>query len=209
VPASPDRWVPPVSEGPRPRSLHISLPFPGGAGLSASISSRTRPLPPLLGGFALSALAARLYIHWQADPTCQPPSLTTRSRTPPWTRPCRAFFGRSPHAPDFFLEPALTRSLPSLSSVPQPTPSHLSLAPSAQLWSTAVVRRPFRGRRRVPVASIALVIFASSPATRDTLWFSPAPLFPLVRSPDFSPCSRVSATVHQGPRGVLAIAQVL
>jgi hypothetical protein len=56
--------------------------------------------------------------HWSASSR----SLTSRSRTPPWTRPRHAFLGHSPNAPDLLLETTLTRSLPSLSSAPSRPP---------------------------------------------------------------------------------------
>jgi hypothetical protein len=61
--------------------------------------------------------------------------------TPPCARP---LFG------------ARTHSLTSLTQKrPQQTPSHLSLATRAHLWSTAVVCHPFSGHCRAPIASIA------------------------------------------------------
>jgi hypothetical protein len=136
-----------------------------------------------------SLTPARAIHHGRAHVSCFP-------TTPPHARPPS--------------KPAPTRSLPSLSSTPQLTPSHLSLALRTHPWSTVVVCRPFRGRRRAPVVSIAPVSSASSPATQDTLWFAPNTSISLCsRSPDFSPHSRASATVDQGPRCVLIVAQAL
>jgi hypothetical protein len=91
------------------------------------------------------------------------------------------------------FEPVPTCSLPSPSSAPLQTPSHPSLALRAHTWSTAAVRHPFCDRRRALVVYIAPVIFASSPATQDTLWFAPSPFNSLCScSPDFSSRSRAS-----------------
>jgi hypothetical protein len=95
-------------------------------------------------------------------------SLTSRPRTPPWTRPSRVFPGHSLRT--WPLSGARTHLLTPLAQLrPQQTPLHLSLAPRVHLWSFAVVRRPFHGRRRAPVTSVATVSSASSPVMWDTL----------------------------------------
>jgi hypothetical protein len=167
TPASPDRWVPPVSEGPSPRTCSLSFPLPGGAGLSALVPSCSCP-------FSLATWWVRPY---SADrPFVSPllqvrgphlsttsPSLTSRPRTPPWTRPCRTFLGHSPTRPSSFWSPHSLAHSPR-SIAPQQTPSLLSLAQCAHPWNSIVVCRPFCGRRRAPVASVALVSSPSSPA---------------------------------------------
>jgi hypothetical protein len=58
------------------------------------------------------------------------------------------------------------------------------------------VRRLFYGRRRARVAPVASVSSASPSATRDTPRFAPSPSgLPGPRSPEFSQCSRSSATI--------------
>jgi hypothetical protein len=97
------------------------------------------------------------------------PSLISRPRIPPWMRPLRAFLGHSPTRPTSFWSPHSFSHSPR-SVAPPADP----LAPRAHPWSTAVVRRSFRGRLRAPIASTAPVSSASSPATRDTLWIAPS-----------------------------------
>jgi hypothetical protein len=194
-------------------TLALSLPLSDGASLSALVLSRTRSLP-LSARWDRSVSADHPFAHVPSlargpHLSASSPSLTSRSRTPPWKRPRHTFPGHFPHTPDLFLEPTPTRSLPSLSCAPSRAP-RTSLAPRAHPLSSATVPRPFSGRRRAPIASVALVSFASSPATRDTLWFAPSPsISPGSRSPDFLPRSRVSVVIDQGPRGVLVVAQAL
>jgi hypothetical protein len=173
--------------------------------LSAPISSRVRSLS--LCPWARSVNIDRPFAYAPSlargsHLSDTSPSLTSRPRTPSWTRPHRAFSGHSPTCPTYFWSPHSLAHSPR--SVAPPTdPSHLSLAPCAHPWSTTIVHRPVRGRRRAPVTSIALMNSASSPATRDTLWFAPSPSISLgSRSPNFS--SRCA--IDQGPCCVLAIA---
>jgi hypothetical protein len=116
VPASPDRWVPPVSDGPRPRSLPLSLPLPGGAGLSAPVSSRALasslcPVGSLYQRWP--PVRVRALVGLRTPPISHLPFLTSCPRTPSWTRPRRAF-------PDFFpTRPTSFWSLHSLAHSPR------------------------------------------------------------------------------------------
>jgi hypothetical protein len=97
------------------------------------------------------------------------------------------------HAPDLFLAPAPTHSLPSLSCAPSRSPrsslshrAHTSAAPSWSIvHSMATVEL---------VSSVASVSSASSPATRDTLWFAPSPSISL---------SSCSPNLHHAAEGCL------
>jgi hypothetical protein len=179
------------------RSLPLSLSLPSGASLSAPVSLRVRWLP----------LAAQWVLSISADHpfACSPslvrgphlsassPLLTSRPRTPPWTRPRCVFLGHSPHVPDLLVSPhPLAHSPRSVALLRRPPRTPLSHC--ARRWSTTAVRRLFRDRRRAPIASIAPVSSASSLATRDTLWFAPSPsifpLFALTRLLAAQPCLR-------------------
>jgi hypothetical protein len=196
---------------PRTRSLPLPLPLPGGTGLSAPILSRTRSFP--------------LSVRWARSISVDRPFALAGSRTPPVSHlpftnlppalsavdmPTTRISRPLPHAPDPFSR-ARTHSLTTLAQLcPQQTPSLLSLAPHTHLWSSVVVRRPFRARLRASVTFVASVSFASSPATRDTLWFAPSlSVSPGPRSPAFSPCSRSSAAIDPRLPCVLAVAQAL
>jgi hypothetical protein len=101
------------------------------------------------------------------------PSLTSRPCTSSWTCPRRAFPDHSPTRPtSFWISHSLAHSPRSI-ALPYRPLAPLSLALRAHPWSTNVVRRPFCGRRRAPVASIAPVSSASSLATQDALLFAP------------------------------------
>jgi hypothetical protein len=99
-------------------SLPLSLPLPGGTGLSAPIRPRMRPL----------SLAARWDLPVSDDrPFARSPSLVYGPRlsaTTPFPNlppalsvmdaPTTARFPAMPHTPGAFLEPVPTHSLPSL-----------------------------------------------------------------------------------------------
>jgi hypothetical protein len=152
--ASPDRWVPRVSDGPCPLTRSLFLPLPNGAGLSAPISSRVHPFS-LATRWVCPVSANRPLVSPLSLPRgphlfATSPSLTSRSRTPPWTRPCRAFPGHSPTRPtSFWSSHSLAHSLRSVMPRQTPPPPILSLAPRAHPWSSAVVRRLFHGYRRI------------------------------------------------------------
>jgi hypothetical protein len=93
-------------------------------------------------------------------------------------------------------------------SLPPPSPMHSQgsnthLAQCAHQRSpTAVVSGLFRDRRRVPIMSVALVSFASTPATRDALRFTPSPSISLCsRSPDLH---RAAGVLPSSTRGLIA-----
>jgi hypothetical protein len=141
--ASPDRWVPRVSDGPRPLTRSLFLPLPNGAGLSAPISSRVHPFS-LATRWVCPVSANRPLVSPLSLPRgphlfATSPSLTSRSRTPPWTRPCRAFPGHSPTRPtSFWSSHSLAHSLRSV--MPRQTPprsslSHHAHTRGAPLWS--------------------------------------------------------------------------
>jgi hypothetical protein len=119
VPASPDRWVPPVSDD-RVRALSPSLPptarwdrpigtDPFAHTLVPSLC-RMGPFYHLDHPFAYAPSLTR-----EPHLSDTSPFLTSLPRSPTWTSPRRAFLGHSHTRPTPFLEPAPTRSLPSLS----------------------------------------------------------------------------------------------
>jgi hypothetical protein len=120
---------------------------------------------------------------------------------------CHSYPTYQPHSPVHAHSP--THSLPSLSCALIRTPL-LSLALHARSWSSVVIRRLFRGRRRASAASVASVSSTSSPATWETLWFAPNPsVSPGPCSHAFSPYSRSSATVDPRPPCVPVVSQAL
>jgi hypothetical protein len=158
APAPPDRWVPPISNGPRPRSPPLSLPLPDGPGLSASVPLRYSPL----------SLSLCVCVRWvrpvSADHSSAPslargphlsatsPSLTSRPCSPPWTRPQRAFPGHTSMRPTSFwrLHP-LTHSPRSVAPQADPlaplsrtvhTPVQLRRGPSFIPWPPSSLSRP-------------------------------------------------------------------
>jgi hypothetical protein len=116
----------------------------------------------------------------------------------PWTpRPRRT---SRPHPP------FLAAQYPNRSPLPSFAHSqHLALASHCARTQgasppSAVVLDLFRGHRRVPGMSVALVSSSSGPATRDNPRFAPSPsVFHCLHSPESSPCSQVSTAVDQGP----------
>jgi hypothetical protein len=137
VPASPDRWVPPLSLTAHVRARALSLPLSGGANLSALVHSRTRSLP-LSARWSRSVSADRPFAYASSlasrpHLSATSPSRTSRPCSPPWTRPRRAFPGHSPTRPTSFwsLHP-LAHSPCSIA--PQKTP----LAPLSHTVRTPV-----------------------------------------------------------------------
>jgi hypothetical protein len=93
---------------------------------------------------------------------------------------------------------------------PQLNSLALYIALRTRPWSSAVIHHRSVPRRRASVASVASVSFASSPATRDTLWFAPSPsVSPGPCSPAFSPCSQSPTVVDPRSPCVPAVAQAL
>jgi hypothetical protein len=153
---------------PRPRPLLLAARWD----LPVSVDRPFACSPSLVYGPRLSATT---------------PSLTSRPRSPSWTRPRPRVSRPRPTHPSLFWSPCpLTRSLAQL--CPQPN----SLALSRSTCTPVELRRdppPFCGRRRASTVFVALVSSASSLAMRDTLWFAPASLFRLVHTHLRSPCA--------------------
>jgi hypothetical protein len=178
------------------------------------LRSRARSLS-LPGGSALSALTARSRVRsrWPTDPACQtPPFPNLPPLTLPWTGTRHVFPGHSPHAPDLLLSPhPLTHSPCPVALLCIPPRSPLSLC--ARQWSTTDVRRDLGSIPRPPLSSCRghcpgkLRLLASN--SRHPLVCPVPSISPYLRSPDFSPCNRVSAAVDQGSRCVLAVDQAL
>jgi hypothetical protein len=158
----------------------------------------------LLDGTSLSAVDRLFAVHprWSADPAYQPlpSSLTSRPRSPSWTRPPPRVFRPQLPRPSPFLQLTPTHSLPSLSCAPNRTPSlYLSLCARTQEAPPplSVVRRSFYVYRGVSAVPTTLVSSASSSAARGNPRFIPNPSgSPSPRSLESSPCSRSPATIN-------------
>jgi hypothetical protein len=138
VPLSPDRWVLPVSDDLRPRTL--SLPLPGGADLSVPFLSRARTHSlSTLRAFLVSTMnrsATRslcLAARWASPVSSVFPATAAdpRSRVRRGDHPRRL-----PTRPSSLLSPAHTRSLSPASfrtrSLSRALPSPLALAGDPQ-----------------------------------------------------------------------------
>jgi hypothetical protein len=150
APASPDRWVPPVSDGPRPCSL--PLPLPGGADLSVSISFacapklslcpvgptcyRCEPFPPHTRSLSLHRGAP-----CQIRLLCKPPWTSTHAHREPRPR-------HLPTCPTSLLSTAHTFSL-SPTSFHTSSPS-LTLCPRYSRSSENRAHRTSRPARQKP-----------------------------------------------------------
>jgi hypothetical protein len=197
-------------------SLACSLPLPGGTNLSPPVPSLARPLS-LAVWWVCPVSANRpfmspLSLAHKPHPSATSPSLTSRPRTPSWTCPRRAFPDHLATRPTSFLSPhPLTHSPRPVAPLcrphaPLPRTARARGAPSPSVVTSGL----FCSCYRAHVVFVAPVSSASSPTTQDTFWFAPIPSSPpCLRSPDFSPCSRVHAAVDQCPHCVLTVTQAL
>jgi hypothetical protein len=116
APASPDRWVPPVSDGSLPRALSLSLSLPSGAGLSSPVAFARAPLSPSASRAHLVSASNRY------PPPPPPPRARSLFLAAPWDRPISSAFPAPghvarPRTPAPFLAPPV----PALAS-----PSHFA-----------------------------------------------------------------------------------
>jgi hypothetical protein len=144
-----------------------------------------------------------------ADPTCQP-SLTSRPRSLPWTRPRPCVHRPRPRAHAPFEPRALLAHLPSLTCTLSQTRSpSLSLCPREQRAPPPLIigRYPFCDYHRARTPSFASVRFTSPLAARDTLRCAlPLSGLPGPRSPERFLRIRSSATVAPSRPYATAIA---
>jgi hypothetical protein len=171
-----------------------------------SVHTCARSLSLLSGPF-LSALTAHSHARpRRTSPVSHYPFPNLSPALPPWTHPRPHLSRPRPTCPSPFLEPAPTHLLPSLNCALSQTPS-ISLSLCAHPWSSVMIRHPFRGHRRASAASVATVSSASSPATRDTPWFAPTPLFYPIRAHRLSP--RAAEAAQPSTQGLPASPSLL
>jgi hypothetical protein len=194
-------WDPSVSAS-RARAPSLSLSLSTEATISVPVSSLTRPLSLVVRWVRVISVdcpfASALSLARGPHLSATSPSLTSRPRTPPWTRPCLAFPGHLLTRPTSFLSLHPTHSLYSPRSAPLHTPrtylSHCSCP-----WSTIAVRRDLGSVPQPPSSSCRvhcpgeLRLLASN--SRHPLLCPHPHYFPLLALTELSPCSRVPAAV--------------
>jgi hypothetical protein len=155
APASPDRWVPPVSDGSLPRALSLSLSLPSGAGLSSPVAFARAPLSPSASRAHLVSASNR-YPPPPPTPT-RPLSLSRCAMGPPYQlRLPRARPRRPPTHPSSFFSTTCARTrfpVPFCTAL-----LSLALCPrhSTSLMTRARrVRRPARRKPRQATPSSA------------------------------------------------------
>jgi hypothetical protein len=118
--------------------------------------------------------------RWFVDPACQPlpSSLTSRPRTPPWTRPRHTFLGHLRMHPASSLSCAPSRTV---------SPPLLLCAHPGSFAAARLGLAPVLCSLRALTTPVASVSSALSSAAQDTPRFAPNPLVRQVRAHRSSP----------------------